>query len=454
MLFNIWEQLLPDLGGTKMKLSIYTYLFENSGQYYLYNSQTGFLSTIEKKLYERLFDHDFETLDDEIINALKSKKIIMEDEHLYDYYYKKRQNYFASIGYQKSLGLVIAPTTGCNFECPYCFEGEKMNKCMSAEIIDDLVEFINSYKQTKTLNITWYGGEPLVAFNVIKTIVEKIQERCTIENLIQSIVTNGYLINDDVLDFMKSNNFESIQISFDGNALRHNKTRYLKGSHQPTFDRIMFNVDRLYNEMPKELKINLRININKESEDDYFVMRQLLKEKYPDKRVTVYPGFIREEGKGNKCMCYNSLFGKARFDFYKNMAKQGLHVDFYPHEYSKGCMVCINNSFVIGPSGEMYKCWSDFNNPDKIVGSIKDQEITNNTLMGRYTFESTIFNDKRCKDCKLFPICDGGCSWFRYKNVFEGKKYDLCTFLSDDTRLEECLLMEQPKSEEISLKAV
>ena len=74
--------------------------------------------------------------------------------------------------------------------------------------------------------------------------------------------------------------------------------------------------------------------------------------------------------------------------------------------------------------------------------------------MGRYTFESTIFNDKRCKDCKLFPICDGGCSWFRYKNVFEGKKYDLCTFLSDDTRLEECLLMEQPKSEEISLKAV
>lgn len=437
-----------------MKLSIYTYLFEKSGQYYLYNSQTGFLSTIEKKLYEQLFDHNFEALGDEIINVLKTKEIIVEDGHLYDYYYKKRQNYFTSIGNQESLGLVIAPTTGCNFECPYCFEGEKTNKCMSPEVVDDLIEFINSYKQTRNLKITWYGGEPLMAFSIIKTIVEKIRERCAIENLTQSIVTNGYLINDDVIDFMKSNQFESIQISFDGTDVRHNNTRYLKGSHQPSYDRILFNVDRLYNEMHKEFKINLRINVNKENEDDFFVMRQLLKERFPDKRVTVYPGFIREEGKGNRSMCYNSLFGKSRYDFYKKVAKQGMAIDFYPHEKEKGCMVCINNSFVIGPNGEMYKCWSDFNNPDRVVGSIRERKITNATLISRYTFESTIYSDKRCKDCKLFPICDGGCSWFRYKNVFEGKKYDLCTFLSDDTRLEECLLMEQPKSEEISLKAV
>ncbi len=152
-------------------------------------------------------------------------------------------------------------------------------------------------------------------------------------------------------------------------------------------------------------------------------------------------------------MCYNSLFGKARFDFYKKMAKQGLDVDFYPHEREKGCMVCMNNSFVIGPSGEMYKCWSDFNNPDRIVGSIRNKKITNSTLISRYTFESTIYSDNRCKDCKLFPVCYGGCSWFRYNNKYNDCHYDICTFLSTNEVLEECLLMSPCKNKKDALCA-
>lgn len=36
-------------------------------------------------------------------------------------------------------------------------------------------------------------------------------------------------------------------------------------------------------------------------------------------------------------------------------------------------------------------------------------------------------DDGKCLDCKLYPICDGGCAWNRHKNLFEGAKIDLCS---------------------------
>ena len=407
----------------------------------MYNSQTGLFSTIVKPVYECLFNNDFDSLDNDIINSLKEKRIIVDDNHQYDYYYLCRQNFLNSFGSNtRGLGLVIAPTTGCNFACPYCFEGEKDNKVMTSEVIDDLILFIKSYKETSHLNITWYGGEPLNAFGLMKEIVKRIKDECHQKIASQSIITNGYLITDEVIKFMRAENFNFIQITFDGVEEHHNKTRFLKGSFSPTFSRIMSNVDRLYREMPEKCKISLRININKDNEQDYAEMYKLVNDKYPNQRISVYPGFIRESNKDNSRMCYKSLTGKSMFDFFKKVEAQGLKVNYYPKRKDKGCMICSGNDFVIGPEGELYKCWNDFNHPDRIVGYLKDKKMTNTSLIGKYSFEATIYSDPKCKDCKLFPICDGGCGWFRYQNTFENKNYQLCPYLKNEVCLEECLI--------------
>ena len=437
-----------------MKLSLYVHLFEKGTDYYLYNSQTGLLTTIARPIYKALYNRDFGSLPEEAIKALKEKTIIVDDHFLYDYYEKKRLSHFSSIGAQDSLNLVIAPTTGCNFACPYCFEGEKKDQRMTPEIINELISFINGYHQAKKLLITWYGGEPLTAFNVMQEIVSKIKNCCKIELASQSMITNGYLINAEVIDFIRSNRFESIQISLDGVKEHHNQTRCLKGNKRPTYDQILANVDKLAMEISGQTRINIRVNINKENEDDFHIMYKYLHERYAGKDVSVYPGFIREEGKGNGCMCYDSLFGKARFEFYKKIEEQGLNVDFFPQKEKKGCMTCHNNSLIIGPEGEIYKCWNDFNNPEKIVGYIKDRKITNPSLISQYNYDATIYNDSKCKDCKVFPICDGGCGWMRHQNMFQGKSYDLCTYLSDDSRLEECLLKKPSSKKEWPIRAI
>lgn len=423
-----------------MKLSQYTYLFEKAGKYYLYNSQSGLLASLEKTVYESLYNKDFESLDKFFLDTLVKKGVVVEDDQVYNYYYKKRQEYFAAVGNNESLNLVIAPTSGCNFACPYCFEGEKANKRMSPEVIDSLIGFIKSYKETKKLSITWYGGEPLSAFDLMVRILERTKSECPQMELTQSIVTNGYLANAKVVEFLKNEGFKNIQITFDGLEANHNKTRYLKGSKKPTYRQIMDNVDRLVAEMPTECIISLRININKDNEEDFYYMYRLIKEKYHNDRVFVYPGFIREDSKDGSQMCYKSISGKSVFDFYKRLEERGMNIDFYPHKKNKGCMICSNNSLIIGPEGEIYKCWNDFNNPEKIIGNVKYNRIIDSTLLGRYTFEATPYADEKCKECKLFPVCDGGCGWERYQNTFNHKNYNLCSILTDRVLLEESLL--------------
>lgn len=267
-----------------MRLSIYTILFERNNKYYLYNSASEFLSTIKEEIYEKLYNGDFDELPDDFINILKERNIVVEDGHEYDYYELYKLNYLSNIGITDTLNLVIAPTTGCNFACPYCFEGEKKTKVITDEVIDSLIYFINGYTSVNKLNLTWYGGEPLMAFNKIKKIIKKIHEECKAEINFQSIVTNGYLLSDNVIKDMVSLGFKQVQISFDGDENNHNKTRFLKGNREKTFARIIENLDNLVRQTPDDFKIALRINVNKDNERDFAVLYEKFIQRYGTKK--------------------------------------------------------------------------------------------------------------------------------------------------------------------------
>ena len=111
-----------------MKLSLYTLLFERENRFYLYNSETEFLSSIPEFIYEKLHDGAFDELEEDALKVLVEKKIILNDDHVYDYYNSCKLCHLSNIGVTDTLNLVIAPTTGCNFACPYCFEGEKKQR--------------------------------------------------------------------------------------------------------------------------------------------------------------------------------------------------------------------------------------------------------------------------------------------------------------------------------------
>ena len=439
-----------------LKKSVYSYSFVDEGVCYLYNSQTNLFMQIEEELYRLLYDDNFEAIESSVLERLIKSKFILEEKEQYNYYYEQKTRFLANNYNSKHLSLVIVPTTGCNFSCLYCFEGEKKGKLMSDEMISHLLSFIKGHKNAETLSITWYGGEPLLGFEKIKIILSAIKTETSLKITSQNLVTNGYLLSEKIIDFFAENKLKSMQITIDGIKENHDSTRFLKDKTISTFDKIMENIGKAITHLP-DCKTSIRINIKKSNMDDYHQMYRLLYERFPHSKLSVYPGFIREETQDGCRMRYESMIDyDTRYVFYDEMHQNGVNVNFFPKYASKGCMVSKMYSYIIGPSGEIYKCWNDVNHPDKIIGNIQNKEITNKSLFYAYQ-EATPFEDEKCKNCFAFPICSGGCAWYRYKNMHEGKQFDFCTFLKDKSIIKKCLLKslkiekEKPKGAEIRI---
>ena len=421
-----------------MILSLYNILFENNDKRYLLNSQTRLFSQIHPELYIKLLDGSFMDYPEEVLKTLKEKKILVPEEEKYNYYYSRQSMYLRGKYDPTHLGLVLVPTTACNLDCYYCFEPKKNPNTISDETIGKLVETIRNRKQLKSISITWYGGEPLLAFGQIKKIWEGLTHEGMPSINFQSIITNGVLLDEEKVRFFKEAGLNTMQITLDGNAKRHDSIRCFKSNRKPTFDLILENIDKA-TEIYPELVINIRVNIDRENWEDYVAISKMVSERYPGKKVNVYPGFLRIDNDTMTGLCHPSILPKEHIAFRKRCREHGVHAELFPVRTGHGCMLQADNSMIIGPEGEIYKCWNDVSDPDKVTGHISDERRGNRTLNFRYLHTCSPFNEE-CRECAVFPICDGGCGHQRYRNTYEGGRYDLCTPYKDPEVLKDALL--------------
>ena len=80
----------------------------------------------------------------------------------------------------RTVSLTIAPTMGCNFDCPYCFEQHRAGK-MSPKVQEDVVALVGHMLKAsgaETLDVTWFGGEPLLAVDIVEALSEKCILQC------------------------------------------------------------------------------------------------------------------------------------------------------------------------------------------------------------------------------------------------------------------------------------
>jgi uncharacterized protein len=432
-----------------LQQSIYTYIFQRKGHFYLYNSKNALFAEITEDLYEVLYNRDYSSLPSNIVDDLINKGVICDETEQYIYYSEEHTKFSASAYNNKEIGLVIVPTTNCNFDCPYCFEGEKKAQIMSKEIEDSIIDYLQNNQEAKKIHLTWYGGEPLMAFDVIKSLYSKISKIEDKKIASHTLITNGYLITSEVIDFINYAEIKDIQITLDGTNSRHDSLRCLRKSKKPTFDKILYNLNRIL-EQCLYAQVNLRVNINRKNSDDFFEVYKYIQENIKSDRIYVYPGFIREDTADKCSLCYNSMPNDLTFQFYRRLHQNGANVSFIPKAVKlRGCMMHQFNSFIIGPSGELYKCWNDVNNESKIVGHINGKEIENRALFYHLLTETHPFSDAKCKNCLQFPICSGGCGWYRSRNILEKGNFNLCPIQKDLYILEESLLLSLDKNKKL-----
>jgi len=165
---------------------------------------------------------------------------------------------------------LMAKPTGplCNLNCKYCFylekealfpEGEKYR--MSDEVLETYIRKTAEYQTVPELLYAWQGGEPtMMGLDFFRTALELEKQYAGGRRLVNTLQTNGTLLDDEWCAFLAENRF-LVGLSLDGPEEIHNLHRLDRGGN-PTFDRVM----RSLNLMKKHgVEFNILACVTRES---------------------------------------------------------------------------------------------------------------------------------------------------------------------------------------------
>ena len=312
---------------------------------------------------------------------------------------------------KKSLGFIIAPTMACNMACEYCFESNKQGR-MSSRVVESLLDFIEKQAtELDEVSISWYGGEPLLAFDIIEDITESVQDLAKEYNFAftcDGVITNGYLLDEKKTDRLVAMKAGQVQITLDGPSYLHNKKRPLKNGKE-SFDTIIKNIQYACERIPVVVRINLDNTFTTE------MIHELLNELTAaglKNKVAVYFGQL--EPATTTCSnisesCYESkAFSETEISFYRILLEHGYYIQKLPHPIMTFCFAQLSNSFLVDHEGEMYRCFNYAGDKARSIGNIANP-VNYEHPEFNHLFAFDPFENKNCRACTILPICMGSC---------------------------------------------
>lgn len=409
-----------------MRYSIFNTTIDKGEYLILYNSLSGALLKLSKKKI------------DDAKDILIQKGFLVEDNENEVLSYK--YIYYNQIFSKKSLDITIAPTTDCNLCCPYCFEeGNKHKEYMDDITLNAIAKYIISKKE-RTIELTWFGGEPLLCYDKIVKLNDLLISNNV--SFTTSIITNGTLFTDDKIKLLNQLNIQQIQITLDGEQENHDKKRFFRKNQQGTYTLILSNIEKILKNT--SITLFLKINVDKENLVSCKELMEFLHEKFQEYlnngTLKISSNYIRNitnfEG------CEKCITKEEYLNFYTKVEHNQLSIP----QLCLPCPLRVQSHIVIGPDGSIYKCLEFIGNKAKSIGNINSFSISVSKL-AKYALKYEPFEDPECQKCSILPICGGGCPNERELKAF-GKRESICPSIKKEfaTILENVLKEEERKS--------
>lgn len=276
-------------------LKPFIHLFKSPNSCYLYDVNTNQVCPIDEDVYDYLereqndhIDAQTEEMTIKKIKVLRKNGFLLNNRpekiiHGQDRFLEYRLNNCV----QK---ITLQVTQNCNFRCAYCIYSEQKNplqrkhsnKKMSWETARTGIDFLIAHSSAKdSVNIGFYGGEPLLEFQLVKKCIEYCNSITESKEITYSITTNGTLLNDEKIEFFAMYNVPLL-ISLDGPSQIHNKQRRYKSDGSGSFDTIWNNLMRIkekYPEYYQSIRFNCVVNPqnNLKNLDDFFTYNDTIK---------------------------------------------------------------------------------------------------------------------------------------------------------------------------------
>ncbi|HSD13890.1 MAG TPA: radical SAM protein [Flavobacterium sp.] len=404
----------------------------------IFSTRTGKLTRLSQELWLSLTTSQIHLLPEKIKTHLEELKIIIPTETDEFETIVAENN---RLNNSDTLYEVIQPSADCQMGCFYCGQNHE-NKKIDPDTIDKIINTIASKITNgtyKRLHIGWFGGEPLIGLNQIRSITKRLKQICAENNLeyTAKIVTNGLLLSlATYKELCDELHISLIEITLDGIATDHNKRRNLKVGTKGTFEKILKNLKKI-TEIESRLKatINIRCNVDRENKNSVIPLIDSLYAEGILQKINFYTAKIHEWGeKDNKENLEGFDYAKEEVAWITHLIERKHINSLLPKRNYNTCMATNSATYVYDAYGNVFNCTEvsytkNFSESEFYLGSI---EAPNTELKTDYKNKwlTEIRNKKTlCYDCNLYPVCGGSCpkSWGEGNIPCPSFKYNLTT---------------------------
>lgn len=243
------------------------YPFRTPKNYYIYDTNRNAILGVNKNTYNFLLKNDGQVnredknLQKEEFQQLK----YMIDKNFLLMNKPKRIEHpsneiVENVLENKLQSITLQVTQQCNLRCKYCtYSGSYVNrshadKMMNISTAKKAIDFFIGHSQnSKILNVGFYGGEPLLAFNIVKESIKYAVEKAEGKKITFNITTNATLLREDIVEFFEEYDVD-LMISLDGPRKIQDKNRQFAKSGTGTFDVIMDKMKFIKEKFPEYYK--------------------------------------------------------------------------------------------------------------------------------------------------------------------------------------------------------
>lgn len=395
----------------------------NANEYWVYNTLTTALVILKNNQYNQYFVRKIWENDDENIKNLYEMGFLIDDDFdELEYLNDLRKTVVNSN--KQIADIMIAPTMDCNARCYYCFENGCHHEKMTFETADAIVRYIKDNWNHKLFNVTWFGGEPLLAPDIIDYISEKMTENNI--KFISKITTNGYELTNEIIHRSITQwHTNKVQISIDALFEEYDKIKNYKNSEN-AFERV---IENLENALKAGLKVKVRINFNPLKKEKAMDLMEFLQVQY-----SKYDGFscyfAPIDAKSNIVPCIAGKFENVEEHPFLSLIKfsnkygyfngntrrkeenfvydeKGILADLKLYPSPTNCYASCPSVFAIDSKGDLYKCHRVLGKGKQYCSGNVKTGIEKNDIFKFFCNTDLVYDE--CKTCKLLPICQGGC---------------------------------------------
>jgi uncharacterized protein len=336
----------------------------------------------------------------------------------------------------EELGLVIAPTMGCNFACHYCFE-DRTGPAMSADAERQLLDHVAAkLKGKRRLAVQWFGGEPLKELDQLERLSQGLIKLADARRIdyAAAIVTNGFLLTEEVARRLKACGVGSAQLTLEGVKALHDRTRIAEKGIS-SYETILANARAA----APFLDINLRVHVAPFNLGGVkSLLADLVARDIASSIKSIYfaPLFDYKPRQGrvqfhsdDKRFYDAESFASVEVELFQELKRLRLPMPDVLQGSFSVCTAVREHALVVGPSGRFYKCYFELDKPERAFGAL-GAGITDPGREADW-LDHEIARDEECRSCSVLPLCFGGCT---HKWQEGAPKEVICTRLRYNAR--------------------